>query len=83
MTFTNNTATLKYRNGNPEIISGNEKQMTLGTISAPAGISTVDLTDFTGVHTEMRNNCEVVLSLNNAQYEIKRAPAADFTDIPK
>ena len=83
MTFTGNTATLKYRNGNPEIISGNEKQMTLADFSAPAGISTIDLADFTGVHTEMRNNCEVVLSLNNAQYEIKRAPAADFTDIPK
>lgn len=83
MTFTGNTATLKYRNGNPEIISGNEKQMTLATFSAPAGISTVDLADFTSVHSEMRNNCEVVLSLNNAQYEIKRAPAADFTDIPK
>lgn len=83
MTFTNNTATLKYRNGNPEIISGNEKQMTLAPFSAPAGISTVDLADFTGVHSEMRNNCEVVLSLNNAQYEVKRAPAADFTDIPK
>lgn len=81
--FTDNIATLKYRNGNPDYISGNENSMPLADFSAPAGISTVDLADFTSVHSEMRNNCEVVLSLNNAQYVIKRAPAADFTDLPK
>ena len=44
------------------------KSVTLGTIEVPSGTTEINICEFSNVDKTMRNNCKLILSLNNAQY---------------
>ena len=81
--FNNNFATVKYKDGNEDSLTGSEKTVSLKNFSVGAGSTLVDLGSITKVGQDMRNNCYILMKLNNAQYTIRREPKADMGSIPK